>query len=137
MILSRTFRSGGDEPGFEAIRGCVHKRRALNTRLSSGTSAGTYYHAQPRPFTPQLFLDFCAVFFPDCLEVLIFLVITIHQVIWPSPGTLLIMLCGFKTKIKIKINAHASHGGTPFWWLRMRLVWGWRKSSDASQPVKL
>ena len=42
MILSRPGRSGGDEPGFEAIRGCVHKRRALNTRLSSGTSAGTF-----------------------------------------------------------------------------------------------
>ena len=31
-------------------------------------------HPQPRPFTLQLFLDFCAS--------------TIHQVIWPSPGTL-------------------------------------------------
>jgi len=29
-------------PGFEAIGDCVHKRRALNTRLSSGTSAGTF-----------------------------------------------------------------------------------------------
>jgi len=35
-------RSGGDEPGVEPIRGYVHKRRALNTRLSSGTSAGTF-----------------------------------------------------------------------------------------------
>ena len=42
MVLSRPGRSGGDEPGFEAIGGCVHKRRALNTRLSSGTSAGTF-----------------------------------------------------------------------------------------------
>ena len=42
MILSRPGRSGGDEPGFEAIGGCVHERRALNTRLSSGTSAGTF-----------------------------------------------------------------------------------------------
>jgi len=42
MILSGPGRSGGDEPGFEAIGGCVHKRRALNTRLSSGTSAGTF-----------------------------------------------------------------------------------------------
>ena len=41
MILSRRARSGGDEPGVEAIGGCVHKRRALNIRLSSGTSAGT------------------------------------------------------------------------------------------------
>ena len=41
MILSGPGRSGGDEPGVEAIGGCVHKRRALNTRLSSGTSAGT------------------------------------------------------------------------------------------------
>jgi len=32
----------GDEPGFEAIEGCVLKRCALNTRLSSGTSAGTF-----------------------------------------------------------------------------------------------
>jgi len=40
--LSGPGRSGGDEPGFEAIGGCVHKRRALNTRLSSGTSAGTF-----------------------------------------------------------------------------------------------
>jgi len=29
-------------PGFEGIGGCVHKRRTLNTRLSSGTSAGTF-----------------------------------------------------------------------------------------------
>ena len=42
MILSRPGGSGGDEPGVEAIRGCVHERRALNTRLSSGTSAGTF-----------------------------------------------------------------------------------------------
>ena len=38
VILSRPGRSGGDEPGVEAIGGC----RALNTRLSSGTSAGTF-----------------------------------------------------------------------------------------------
>ena len=42
MILSKLGRSGGDELGVEAIRVCVHKRRALNTRLSSGTSAGTF-----------------------------------------------------------------------------------------------
>jgi len=40
MILSRTGRSGEDEVGVEALGSCVHKRRALNTRLSSGTSAG-------------------------------------------------------------------------------------------------
>ena len=42
MILSRPGRPGGDEPGVEAIGSCVHKRRALNTRLSSRTSAGTF-----------------------------------------------------------------------------------------------
>jgi len=42
--------------------------------------------AQPRPFTQQLFLDFCAIFFPEWP--FIFVVITIHQVIWPSLGTL-------------------------------------------------
>ena len=42
MILSGPGRSRGDEPGVEAIRGCVHKRRALNTWLSSGTSVGTF-----------------------------------------------------------------------------------------------
>jgi len=41
---------------------------------------------QLRLFTLQLFLDFRAIFFPDWP--LIFLVITIHQVTWPSPGTL-------------------------------------------------
>jgi len=41
VILSRTGHSGGDEPGVEAIGVCTHKRRALNTRLSFGTSAGT------------------------------------------------------------------------------------------------
>ena len=41
-ILLRPSRFRGDEPGVEAIRGCVHKQRALNTRLSSGTSAGTF-----------------------------------------------------------------------------------------------
>ena len=41
MVLSGPDRSGGNEPGVEAIGGCVHKRCALNTRLSSGTSAGT------------------------------------------------------------------------------------------------
>ena len=43
-------------------------------------------HPQLRLFTIQLFLDFCAIFFPEWL--LIFLVVTNHQVIWPSPGTL-------------------------------------------------
>ena len=42
MILSGPGRSGGDEPGVEAIGDCVHKRRALNTWLSSGTSTGTF-----------------------------------------------------------------------------------------------
>ena len=42
MVLSRPSHSGEDEPGVEAIRSCVHERRALNTRLSSGTSAGTF-----------------------------------------------------------------------------------------------
>jgi len=42
VILSGPGRSGGDEPGGETIGGCVHKRCALNTRLSSGTSAGTF-----------------------------------------------------------------------------------------------
>ena len=41
-MLFRPGRSGGDELGVEAIGVCVHKRRALNTRLSSGTSAGTF-----------------------------------------------------------------------------------------------
>jgi len=61
VTLSRPGRSGGDEPGVEAIGGCVHKRRALNTRLSfvclfvclfvlsSGTSVGTF--ACPRALT--------------------------------------------------------------------------------------
>ena len=40
--MSRPDRSGGDEQGVEAIGVCIHKRRALNTRLSSGTSAGTF-----------------------------------------------------------------------------------------------
>ena len=44
-------------------------------------------HPQLRPFTRQLFLDFCAICFPEWP--LIFFVIMIHQVIWPSPGTLL------------------------------------------------
>ena len=39
---SRPGRSGGDEPGLEAIGGWVHKRHALNTQLSSGTSARTF-----------------------------------------------------------------------------------------------
>jgi len=47
-------------------------------------------HPQPRPFALQLFLDFRAIFFPGWP--LIFFVITIHQVIWPSPGTL--RMCG-------------------------------------------
>jgi len=42
VILSRPGRSGEDEPGVEVIGSCVHKRRALNTRISSGTSAGTF-----------------------------------------------------------------------------------------------
>jgi len=43
-------------------------------------------HLQPWPFLSQLFLDFCAIFFPEWP--LICLVIMIHQVIWPSHGTL-------------------------------------------------
>jgi len=42
VVLSRPGGSGEDEPGVEAIASYVHKRRALNTRLSSGTSAGTF-----------------------------------------------------------------------------------------------
>jgi len=43
VILSRPSGSRGDEPGFEAIRGRNHKRRTLNTQLSSGgTSAGKF-----------------------------------------------------------------------------------------------
>jgi len=42
VILSGPGRSGGDEPGVETIRGCVHQRRTLNARLSSGTSVGTF-----------------------------------------------------------------------------------------------
>jgi len=42
VILSRPGRSGEDEPGVKAIGSCVRKRRALNTGLSSGTSAGTF-----------------------------------------------------------------------------------------------
>ena len=42
-ILSRPGRrSGGDEPGVKATGFCVHKQRALNTWLSSSTSAGTF-----------------------------------------------------------------------------------------------
>jgi len=43
-------------------------------------------HPQLRLFALQLFLDFRAIFL---VWPLIFLVITIHQVIWPSKGTLL------------------------------------------------
>ena len=43
-------------------------------------------HPQLPLFTIQLFLDFCAIFFLEWP--LIFLVITIYQVIWPSPCTL-------------------------------------------------
>ena len=42
MILSRPGHSEGEAPGVETIGGCVHKRRTLNTRLSPGTSAGTF-----------------------------------------------------------------------------------------------
>jgi len=64
VILSRPGRSGEDEPGVEAIGSCVHKRRALNTRLSSGTSAGTFavsagpyinYHVAGTKNEPDMF----------------------------------------------------------------------------------
>jgi len=44
VVFSRKGRSGGDEPGGLARQLEVgnHKRRTLNTRLSSGTSAGTF-----------------------------------------------------------------------------------------------
>jgi len=42
VILSRPGRSEKDEPVVEVLGRCVHKQRALNTRLSSGTSAGTF-----------------------------------------------------------------------------------------------
>ena len=45
VILSRPGCSGGDEPGFEAIGDLQHKRRTLNTWLSSGTSARTFKFA--------------------------------------------------------------------------------------------
>jgi len=46
-------------------------------------------HPQLQPFALQLFLDFCTIFFPEWP--LIFLVSTIHQVILPSPGTLVVI----------------------------------------------
>jgi len=51
-------------------------------------------HPQPRPFTPQLFLDFRAIFFPAWP--IIFLIITKNQVIWPSPGTLVVSVNSLK-----------------------------------------
>jgi len=51
-----------------------------------GPESTVRMHLQPRLLTQQLFLDLCANF---SLEwPLIFFVSTIHQVIWPSPGTL-------------------------------------------------
>jgi len=47
VILLRPGRSGEDEPGLEAIRN--HKRRSLNTRLSSGTSANTSCRSRNAP----------------------------------------------------------------------------------------
>jgi len=44
-------------------------------------------HPQPRPSTRQLFLDARAIFSPEWP--LKFFVSTNHQVIWPSPGTLI------------------------------------------------
>jgi len=41
VVLSRHSRSRG-EPGFEAIRGRVHKQRIFNIQLSSRTSVGTF-----------------------------------------------------------------------------------------------
>jgi len=43
-----------------------------------------YRVPQPRPFIVELFLDFCAVFSPELP--INFLVIMIHQLIWPSAG---------------------------------------------------
>ena len=53
---------------------------------SSDDAVTVPMHPRPRPFTLQLFLDFCAIFSPEWP--LIFWIIMIHQVIWPSPGTL-------------------------------------------------
>ena len=44
------------------------------------------YAPTPPPLTQQLFLDFCAIFFPSGPS--FFCQHTIYQVIWPSPGTL-------------------------------------------------
>jgi len=43
-----------------------------------------YRVPQPRPFIVELFLDFCSVFSPELP--INFLVIMIHQLIWPSAG---------------------------------------------------
>jgi len=59
-------------------------------------------HPQPWPFNLQLFLDFRAIVFPEWP--LIFVVITIHQVIWPSPGTL---HRGYRDIIWIRFAAEA------------------------------
>jgi len=49
VILSRPGRSGGDEPGLERLEVGNHKRRTLNTRLSSGTSEHTSSSSQNVP----------------------------------------------------------------------------------------
>ena len=46
MILSRPGRSGGDEPGFEAIGGWLQEWRALNTRVSC--QENTFFDKHPR-----------------------------------------------------------------------------------------
>jgi len=46
-------------------------------------------HPQLQLFTLQIFLDFRTILFPE--RPLIFLVITIHQVIWPSPCDVLVL----------------------------------------------
>ena len=62
-----------------------------------------FVHPQPRPFTLLLFLDFRAIFFPEWP--LICWIITIHQVIWPSPGTLGTVKVGcFWSNLRIRWN---------------------------------
>ena len=103
-----TARVSGTTPGLcirDCARGCNHCAQMRAQLSAIGVIAKTFFErlylvlglrkialcvscpcasTQLRHIISQPFLDFCAIFFPELP--LIFLVITIHQVIWPSPG---------------------------------------------------
>ena len=90
-------------------------------------------HPQLRLFIRQIFLDIRAVFSPEWP--LNFCVITIHQVIWPSPGTLPPARAGWPTSLR-RVRGEKTGYLLFHFAPRVREI-TWRRSSSCVPPTAM